>query len=63
MSDSSIVIVGAKRTPIGSLLGQFTGVPATVLGSTAIKAALAQAGVAGGEVSEVLMGCVLPGTR
>lgn len=61
MSDSSIVIVGAKRTPIGSLLGQFTGVPATVLGSTAIKAALAQAGVAGGEVSEVLMGCVLPG--
>ena len=38
MSDSSIVIVGAKRTPIGSLLGQFTGVPATVLGSTAIKA-------------------------
>ena len=61
MSDSSIVIVGAKRTPIGSLLGQFTGVPATVLGSTAIKAALAQAGVAGGDVSEVLMGCVLPG--
>jgi acetyl-CoA C-acetyltransferase len=60
MTDPSIVIVGAKRTPIGALLGQFTGVPATVLGSTAIKAALAQSGLAGADVSEVFMGCVLP---
>ena len=57
---SDIVIVGAKRTAIGSLLGQFTGVPATKLGATAIKAALEQAGVAGKDVSEVIMGCVLP---
>lgn len=60
MADSSIVIVGAKRTAIGSLLGQFTGVPATQLGSTAIKAALEQGGVAADQVQEVFMGCVLP---
>ncbi|BBD80480.1 thiolase family protein [Aerosticca soli] len=60
MSDSSIVIVGAKRTAIGSFLGQFTGVPTPKLGAAAIKAALAQAGVDGSDVSEVIMGCVLP---
>ena len=57
---NSIVIAGAKRTAIGSMLGQFTGVPTTTLGATAIKAALAQSGVAAGDVSEVIMGCVLP---
>jgi acetyl-CoA C-acetyltransferase len=56
---SDIVIVGAKRTAIGSFLGQFTGVPTPTLGATAIKAALAQSGIAAGEVSEVIMGCVL----
>ncbi len=57
---TSVVIVGAKRTAIGSMLGQFTGVPATTLGATAIKAALDQSGIAPAEVSEVIMGCVLP---
>ena len=57
---SNIVIVGAKRTALGALLGQFTGVPATQLGATAMRAALEQAGVAAADVSEVLMGCVLP---
>lgn len=57
---SSVVIVGAKRTAIGSMLGQFTGVPTTTLGATAIKAALDQSGVAPADVSEVIMGCVLP---
>ncbi|MDW8479490.1 MAG: acetyl-CoA C-acyltransferase [Xanthomonadales bacterium] len=56
----SVVIVGAKRTPIGAMLGQFTGVPATELGSTAIRAALAEAGLAADAVEEVIMGCVLP---
>jgi acetyl-CoA C-acetyltransferase len=59
MSDS-IVIAGAKRTAIGSMLGQFTGVPSPTLGATAIKAALDQAGVKPDDVSEVIMGCVLP---
>ena len=59
-SAMSVVIVGAKRTALGALLGQFTGVPAPVLGAAAIKAALEQSGVAADEVSEVIMGCVLP---
>jgi acetyl-CoA C-acetyltransferase len=60
MSDVSIVIVGAKRTAIGSFLGQFTGVPTPKLGATAISAALEQSGIAAADVSEVIMGCVLP---
>ena len=57
---SDIVIVGAKRTAIGSMLGQFTGVPSPTLGATAIKAALEHAGVAAADITEVIMGCVLP---
>ncbi|MCB1578646.1 MAG: acetyl-CoA C-acetyltransferase, partial [Xanthomonadales bacterium] len=57
---SGIVIVGAKRTAIGSFLGQFTGVPTPTLGATAIKAALEQSGIPAADVSEVIMGCVLP---
>ncbi len=58
MSDS-IVIVGAKRTAIGALLGQFTGVPSPTLGAVAIKAALAQSSVPAADITEVIMGCVL----
>jgi len=57
---SDIVIAGAKRTAIGAFMGQFTGVPTPTLGATAIQAALEQAGVPAADVSEVLMGCVLP---
>ena len=57
---SDVVIAGAKRTAIGSFLGQFTGVPTPTLGAAAIRAALEQSGVAPAEVSEVIMGCVLP---
>jgi acetyl-CoA C-acetyltransferase len=55
-----VVIVGAKRTALGALLGQFTGVPTPTLGATAIRAAMVQSGLAGEDVSEVIMGCVLP---
>ena len=57
---SDIVIVGAKRTAIGSFLGQFTGVPTPTLGSAAIRGALEHAGLAADQVDEVIMGCVLP---
>ena len=57
---SDIVIAAAKRTAIGSFLGQFTGVPSPTLGAAAIRAALEQAGVPAADVSEVIMGCVLP---
>jgi acetyl-CoA C-acetyltransferase len=59
MSDS-IVIVAARRTAIGSFQGQFAPVKSPVLGSAAISAALTDAGIAGEDVSEVIMGCVLP---
>ena len=57
---TDIVIVGAKRTPIGSMLGQFTGVPTPTLGATAITAALEHAGVTPDLVDEAIIGCVLP---
>ena len=57
---SDVVIVGAKRTAIGSFLGQFTGVPTPALGTAAIQGALEQAGLAADQVDEVIMGCVLP---
>ena len=55
----SIVIVGAKRTPIGALQGKFNGVTAHELGSVAIKAAVEQAGVKPTEVDDLIFGCVL----
>ncbi|MCC4620414.1 acetyl-CoA C-acyltransferase [Xanthomonas cassavae CFBP 4642] len=57
---SDIVIVAAKRTAIGSFLGQFNAVPAPALAAAAIEGALAQSGVAPADVSEVIVGCVLP---
>ncbi|WP_267388228.1 acetyl-CoA C-acetyltransferase [Sphingomonas sp. GC_Shp_3] len=56
---TDIVITAAKRTPVGSFLGAFAAVPAHELGRQAIVAALEQAGVAGEEVSEVILGQVL----
>ena len=55
----SVVIVGAKRTPVGSFQGQFSAVTAPELGSVAIKAAVEQAGVKVEDIDEALMGCCL----
>ena len=60
MSEQTVVIVGAKRTPIGSFQGQFSDASAIDLGATAIAGAVEHAGVDAAEVSEVIMGCVLP---
>mgnify|MGYP003598720250 FL=1 len=54
-----VVIVAAKRTPIGSFLGSLAGVSAPQLGAVAIKALLAETGVAPEAVDEVIMGNVL----
>lgn len=56
---SDIVILSATRTPLGSFQGALASVPAAKLGATAIKGALAQAGVAPTDVTDVLMGNVL----
>jgi acetyl-CoA C-acetyltransferase len=60
MSEHTVVIVGAKRTPIGSFQGQFNDLSAIDLGAASIAGALEHAGVEAGDVSEVIMGCVLP---
>jgi acetyl-CoA C-acetyltransferase len=54
-----IVIVSAARTAVGSFNGAFASTPAHELGAAAIKAALARADVAAGEVDEVILGQVL----
>src|ERR1041384_1860800 len=56
---TDVVITAAKRTPVGSFLGAFAATPAHELGRIAIEAALAQAGVDGADVSEVILGQVL----
>ena len=54
-----VFIVAAARTPMGSFLGSLSKVPATKLGSTAIKGALDQINLDPGLVQEVYMGNVL----
>lgn len=56
---SSIVIASAARTPVGSFNGVLSSVAAHDLGAVAIKAALERAGVAPGEVDEVILGQIL----
>ena len=60
LSHDPIVICGAARTPLGAFQGAFSNVPATELGSVAIRAALDRSGVPAQAVDEVLMGNVLP---
>ncbi|HQT63829.1 MAG: acetyl-CoA acetyltransferase [Acidocella sp. 20-57-95] len=55
-----VVIVAAARTPMGSFQGELSALSATMLGSLAIKAAIDRAALAADDISEVLMGCVLP---
>jgi acetyl-CoA C-acetyltransferase len=57
--DTTIVIASAARTPVGSFNGSLGAVPAHELGKVAIKAALDRAGVAAGDVSEVILGQIL----
>ncbi len=59
MSSDAIVIVAAKRTPVGAFQGVLSGATAPALGATAIKAAVAESGVANSDIDRVLMGCVL----
>jgi len=60
MSSTDVVIVSAKRTPIGAFLGALSPLTAVQLGSAAVKAALESGGIGGADVQEVIMGCVLP---
>lgn len=55
-----VVIVSAKRTPVGSFQGSLSTVPATKLGSIVIKSILDETKIDPKEIDEVIMGCVLP---
>lgn len=55
-----VVIVSAARTPIGSFQGSLAPLSAPKLGAIAIKEAIKKAGIKPEDVSEVIMGCVLP---
>jgi acetyl-CoA C-acetyltransferase len=55
-----IVILSYARTPMGGFQGQLAAVPATELGSAAVKAAVERAGIQGDQVDKIFMGCVLP---
>ena len=56
----TVVIAGAKRTPIGSFQGQFSPLSTIDLGAAAIAGAVEHAAIDAADVSEVIMGCVLP---
>ncbi|MBX9349666.1 acetyl-CoA C-acyltransferase [Chromobacterium vaccinii] len=60
MQQQEIVIVGMARTAMGGFQGALSGLTASQLGAAAIRAAVERAGVAAGDVDEVIMGCVLP---
>ena len=55
-----VVIVDGARTPMGSFQGSLKDIAATALGAVAIEGALKRSGVAGEDIDEVIMGCVLP---
>ena len=59
MNRDPVVILAARRTPVGAFQGVFANVTAPQLGSVAIRAALADSGVAASEIDEVILGCVL----
>jgi acetyl-CoA C-acetyltransferase len=60
MSHDPVVIVAARRTPMGAFQGVLEPVSATALSATACRAALADSQLDGSDIGEVLLGCVLP---
>ena len=60
MSDDNIVIAAAKRTPIGAFQGALSPVSAPDLAATAIRAVISDTGIDVTDISEVILGCVLP---
>jgi len=60
MKKESIVVVAARRTPLGAFLGVLSPVTAIDLSATATKAAITDCGLDASDVDEILLGCVLP---
>ncbi len=59
MSSDSVVILSARRTPVGAFQGAFATVTGPQLGAAALKAAIADSGLTAADIDEVIMGCVL----
>jgi acetyl-CoA C-acetyltransferase len=61
MSDpeTTVVITGAARTPVGSFSGGLSSLPAHELGKVAISAAIQRSNLDVGDINEVIMGQVL----
>ena len=59
MSKDHVVIASYARTPMGGFQGALAGASAPELGAVAVKAAIERAGVAGEQVAQIYMGCVL----
>ena len=60
MSENPVVIISAKRTPVGSFQGNFSDTPTTELGAVVLKSLLEDTGLSKQDVQKVMMGCVLP---
>lgn len=59
MEQNDIVIVAAKRTPMGGMLGSLSALSAPELGAVAHQAVIEQAGLSPADIDEVITGCVL----
>ncbi|MDI1351347.1 MAG: acetyl-CoA C-acyltransferase [bacterium] len=59
MQNNDVVIVAAKRTPMGGMLGNFSALTAAELGAIAHRAVLTESGLDPAEIDEIISGCVL----
>ena len=59
MRPNDVVVVAAKRTPMGGMLGSLSALSAAELGAVAHRAVLSQSGMIAAEIEEVISGCVL----
>lgn len=60
MSSDAVVIVAAKRSPLGAFQGTLAGAQSPALGAAAIRACVDETGIDAAAINEVFMGCVLP---
>ncbi len=60
MSSDAVVIVAAKRSPLGAFQGSLSSATSPDLAAAAIRACVAESGVDANALDEVLLGCVLP---
>ena len=60
MNNDPIVIVAARRSPLGAFQGVLSPMAATDISAAVTAASIADAGIDAADIDEVLLGCVLP---